>query len=218
LWAHFCALVEEERGHGADEPAAARAALERLGDADEIRAAFMASLPRSERWVARWERRPAETSMHYARRLLLGFLPLLALIPLGIGVQISLAAPKTPTLVISIAATLCLWLPAFLALALVNTPRWEALLRRHDSTLPFIRRYALDAWISAAMTALFLLLGFACMVAWLGADDLLALSYLYLAAPILALQWLTMTAVFFYALVRGKQHAQLIPGWPYLPS
>ena len=50
LWGHLAALYEEESGGTRDENRVLEAALQRLGEAEMLRSAFMNSLSRLERW------------------------------------------------------------------------------------------------------------------------------------------------------------------------
>ncbi len=215
LWAHFCALVEEEQSRGADEPAAARTALERLGDAEEIRAAFMAGLPRSERWLARLERRPGESSRDYARRMAWRLLPLLVVVPIGFGIQCSLVAPNDALVPWTIMGAISAWLPLHLLLALHKTVSWQQLLRRHGSVTPFLRDYAMHAAGTAALAIVSVLLGYGFLAAWTGAAYGDALAYLYMASLVLCFEWVALTATLTYALIREKQAALIIDDWPY---
>lgn len=215
LWAHFCALAEEERHNGADETAAAQTAFARLGKPQAIRDAFIENIPRAERWLARLDRRPDEPSNAYIRRVARTMFPFLAVVPICFGIQCSIAEPDHAIIPWSIMLTLSLWLPLFLYAAMRRTAHWQALLRQSNSIAPFFQHYTRHAAISAVMTAAFILPGYALLAAWRGPHDATALSYLYMATPVLAFQWLTLTTLFAYALIREKQAANTIAHWPY---
>ena len=215
LWAHFCALVEDELRNDSDRVKAADAALRRLGEPEEIRTAFLAILSKGERWLARWDRQPDEATARYVRRVFWLAAPFLAVVPMCFGLQCALVAPDHAVVPWAIMLTLSLWLPSYLFLALREVVRWQSQLRRHHSVAPFFRMYVLHALSTAALTAACVFAGYGCMTAWKGIDDADALAYLYMGSLLMAFQWLALTAVGCYALVREAHHAQIIPDWPY---
>ncbi|MBI5091366.1 MAG: hypothetical protein HZB26_02870, partial [Candidatus Hydrogenedentes bacterium] len=141
LWAHFCALIEEERRNGVEERTLLDKAFQRLGTTDEIRAAFTSALPRFEVFVYRLEQHirkgPAETSLRYAWRIASEYFAVSLAFASFIGILCACTPGAKADLfraimpIIAI-VTLSLCIAVWHVIALSGLPRLERLLRSDE--------------------------------------------------------------------------------------
>lgn len=227
LWAHFCALVENERNQGIEDRVARANALARLGTPDEIRAAFNDSLHPNTRALYRLDyymrRKADEDSPRYAA-VIAGAIFVASLFISSVAILgCSWRDPKFTSerflMLGALFSSLCLWQSIWIFLAFMRESQWEQAARtflyKNQGSAEFIRVILVHLGRGVLLGALFLCLGYLPLVWILGRFHAETISYLYVAPFLFAFFTLNHGAVLPYAVFRGEQHAQYIQDWPY---
>lgn len=219
LWAHLCALAEEEGG----EEEAWERAWARLGEPDEIHAALAAAVPASERLshtIERYVLRSSEESLvAFALRLGPAWLISAALflaLPMGLLFLLKSDPLDRALFVLAVLAPLFAWL--FCVLLLLQPAMRFTEDMGAQSRAPHPLRTALAKALAALALALllaplFFLIGYG--ITALTLEPVKTLEFLYIWPLALVFVWSQLGLAVVWATGRTVYASERIMEWPY---